>query len=158
MRSVILRESSSDKPITQVALWPTPFGTVALEGNADGLQRGFFVDHRVSPACSMPTPWNPTAGPLVITLTGTPFQHAVWTALLTIKPGQRTSYQALANEIGRATAVRAVANAIGANPLPLIIPCHRVIRSDGRLGGYSQGDWRKKVILEAESNGEFLNV
>lgn len=158
MRSVILRQCCSDKPLTQHALWPTPFGTVALDGNADGLQRGCFVDHRVSPACAMPAPWNPTAGALVIALAGTPFQHAVWTALLTIKPGQRKSYQALAHHIGRATAVRAVANAIAANPLPLIIPCHRVIRSDGQLGGYSQGYWRKQAILEAESNGEFLDV
>lgn len=158
MRSIILQQSRSDKPCTQHALWPTPFGTVALSGDADTLRRCYFIDEMVCQACSLPAPWNQTVSPLVIVLPGTSFQHAVWAALITIKPGQRKSYKALAELIGRASAPRAVANAIAANPLPLIIPCHRVIRRDGQLGGYSQGDWRKQAILEAESNGEFLNV
>ena len=70
-------------------------------------------------------------------LKGTPFQKKVWKALLNIRKGSVITYKELAKRIGRPRAIRAVANAVGANPLTIIIPCHRVIRSDGSLGGYS---------------------
>lgn len=83
-------------------------------------------------------------------LAGTPFQRQVWTRLLAIPPGAVTTYQALANDIGRPKAVRAVANAVGANPIAWLIPCHRVIRSDGGLGGYRWGVERKRAMLDWE--------
>jgi AraC family transcriptional regulator, regulatory protein of adaptative response / methylated-DNA-[protein]-cysteine methyltransferase len=83
-------------------------------------------------------------------LQGSPFQKQVWEALRRIPSGQTRSYSQLAKEIGRPTAFRAVANANGANQLALIIPCHRVINSNGDLGGYGGGISRKKWLLEHE--------
>ena len=70
-------------------------------------------------------------------LPGTSFQHDVWRALLRIPRGEVRTYKQLAEMAGHANAIRAVANAVGKNPLPPTIPCHRVIRSNGALGGYS---------------------
>lgn len=82
--------------------------------------------------------------------TGTPFQQTVWEALLKIPYGKTISYAQLANHIGQPTACRAVANANGKNPISLIIPCHRVIASDGKLGGYTGGIEIKQTLLDIE--------
>ena len=81
---------------------------------------------------------------------GTPFQHQVWSALQTVEHGQTRSYLDLARAINRPTATRAVANANGDNPIALLIPCHRIIGSDGLLTGYAGGLWRKQALLEIE--------
>ena len=81
---------------------------------------------------------------------GTAFQQAVWQALQTIPFGQTSSYSALAAEIARPRAVRAVGAANGANPIALIIPCHRVIGRDGSLTGYAGGLPRKALLLKLE--------
>ena len=79
---------------------------------------------------------------------GTSFQQKVWRELLKIPKGKTLTYKELAWRIGKPRAVRAVANAVGANPLPVIIPCHRVVCSDGGLGGYSgPGGVKKKLAL-----------
>lgn len=83
-------------------------------------------------------------------LVGTPFQEAVWRALLEIPYGATESYGELARRIGRPTAIRAVARANGDNRIPIVIPCHRVIGADGRLTGYGGGLWRKQRLLELE--------
>ncbi len=88
---------------------------------------------------------------LPIQLRGTAFQIQVWQALLTIPYGHTVSYQDIANQIGHPKAVRAVANAIATNPLHLIVPCHRVICTNGDLGGYQGGIHRKKRLLSLES-------
>ena len=90
------------------------------------------------------------ARPLPLDLKGTDFQHQVWEALRRIPRGETRSYQAIATELGRPTAVRAVAQACARNPLALVIPCHRVIRQTGELGGYRWGLARKKRLLERE--------
>ncbi len=82
---------------------------------------------------------------------GTNFQIQVWQALLNIPEGCVTTYQTIADHIGRPKAVRAVASAIGANPVAHIIPCHRVIRGTGELGGYRWGLDRKAAMLACES-------
>ena len=82
--------------------------------------------------------------------TGTPFQQTVWEALLKIPYGKTISYAQLANHIGQPTACRAVANANGKNPISLIIACHRVIASDGKLGGYTGGIEIKQTLLDIE--------
>jgi methylated-DNA-[protein]-cysteine S-methyltransferase len=87
--------------------------------------------------------------PLV--LEGTEFQKKVWTALQKIPYGETVSYQELAVAIGRPKAVRAVGAANGANPIPIIIPCHRVIGNDGSLTGFGGGLPLKKRLLELES-------
>jgi AraC family transcriptional regulator of adaptative response/methylated-DNA-[protein]-cysteine methyltransferase len=84
---------------------------------------------------------------------GTPFQQKVWKELSKIPSGQTRTYAEIAKKIGKPTAVRAVANAIGANNLPVIVPCHRVIRSDGGLGGYRWGIAKKKKLLAMEMRG-----
>jgi methylated-DNA-[protein]-cysteine S-methyltransferase len=81
---------------------------------------------------------------------GTPFQLRVWTALRDVRAGTTTSYSALARHIGTPNAVRAVGAANGANPIPIIIPCHRVIGADGRLVGYGGGLDRKRWLLAHE--------
>ena len=82
---------------------------------------------------------------------GTAFQQKVWRALRKIRPGTTASYAAIAERIGEPKAVRAVAQACGANPVAVAIPCHRVVRRDGALSGYRWGVERKRALLEKEA-------
>ena len=82
--------------------------------------------------------------------TGTSFQQAVWRALLKIPYGVTRSYGALSADIGRPSAVRAVGAAVGRNPFSIIVPCHRVLGSDGALTGYAGGLERKTALLQLE--------
>jgi O-6-methylguanine DNA methyltransferase len=86
---------------------------------------------------------------------GTPFQKKVWSALAKIPYGQTRSYGDIARAIGRPKAFRAVGSANGRNSIPLIIPCHRVIASDGGLGGFGHGLKAKKQLLDFEKTHEF---
>ena len=88
--------------------------------------------------------------PLACLLVGTSFQHKVWQALLEIPSGKTWSYQQLAAYLQKPKAVRAVANAVGANPISPLIPCHRVIRNNGHLGGYFWGVEEKIKLLQEE--------
>jgi methylated-DNA-[protein]-cysteine S-methyltransferase len=81
---------------------------------------------------------------------GTDFQRQVWAALRTIPAGQSTSYRELAGRLGRERAVRAVGAANGANPVGIVIPCHRLLGSDQSLTGYAGGLWRKQWLLAHE--------
>jgi methylated-DNA-[protein]-cysteine S-methyltransferase len=81
---------------------------------------------------------------------GTEFQRKVWEKVREIPCGELRSYKWIAGEIGNPKAVRAVGNAVGKNPVPPIVPCHRVIRSDGTLGGFSSGIALKKWLLKLE--------
>lgn len=83
-------------------------------------------------------------------ITGTDFQRRVWTALREIVPGETRSYSQIACAIGARTSVRAVAAACAANPIAVLIPCHRVVRSDGALSGYRWGIERKRELLMRE--------
>ncbi len=82
---------------------------------------------------------------------GTAFQLSVWKALTAIPYGQTCSYQHIAEQIGKAKAVRAVGAANGANPLPIVVPCHRVIGSNGKLTGFGGGLPLKRFLLDLES-------
>ncbi|MCS1411566.1 MAG: Bifunctional transcriptional activator/DNA repair enzyme Ada [Verrucomicrobia subdivision 3 bacterium] len=84
-------------------------------------------------------------------LRGTPFQFQVWQALLRLKPSQLTTYGSLASHLGRPTAARAVGSALGANPIAVLIPCHRVIQSTGLVQGYRWGVGRKRALIAWES-------
>jgi methylated-DNA-[protein]-cysteine S-methyltransferase len=86
-------------------------------------------------------------------LKGTNFQIKVWQFLITIPKGKVTTYTKIAKAIGYPKAVRAVANALGNNPYPIIIPCHRVVRANGTIGGYSGigGIKKKKELLRKEN-------
>ncbi|GAB1416169.1 hypothetical protein MASR2M117_15750 [Paludibacter sp.] len=83
-------------------------------------------------------------------LTGTEFQKKVWEALLQIPEGETSTYAIIAASIGKPTACRAVGTAIGANPLAFLVPCHRVLRTDGGIGGYHWGIEIKKMMLRNE--------
>src|SRR3972149_1290840 len=83
-------------------------------------------------------------------LNGTEFEKKVWNALLEIPYGTTSTYKLIAIKIKKQKSFRAVGNAIGKNPIPVIIPCHRVIREDGKLGGFSLGIEIKKKLLKPE--------
>lgn len=91
------------------------------------------------------------AGRLHLVLRGTPFQLKVWEALLRIPSGAVVSYRQLARAVGRPNGARAVGGACAANPVSWIIPCHRVLRGSGMIGGYGWGPGRKRVILAWEA-------
>ncbi len=87
---------------------------------------------------------------------GTPFQHAIWDQLSALEWGEVTTYGELGLGTGRATAGRAVGGAIGANPIPIIVPCHRVLGSDGRVTGYSGGNGIPTKLWLLEHEGVLL--
>ncbi len=103
---------------------------------------------------------SPVALPPLDLRDGTDFQKSVWSALQKIPPGQTKSYSEIAIEIGSAKATRAVGRACGANPIPVLIPCHRVLAAGGKLGGFSGGlDWKRRLlsaerVLNQQSDGE----
>lgn len=83
---------------------------------------------------------------------GTPFQQLVWRELANVPCGRTRSYAEIASAIGQPSACRAVGSANGANPISILLPCHRVVRSDGALGGYGGGLVRKRWLLEHETS------
>ena len=89
---------------------------------------------------------------LPLHLAGTPFQLKVWESLLTLPFGSLATYGDIANQIQQPNAARAVGSAIGKNPIAFLIPCHRVIGSDGALVGYASGVHRKKWLLRHENH------
>lgn len=134
-------------------LWHGPWGTLLLVGDARGLQRAVFQGPQPAtpfPAEPLPAPWG-TQHPLRLMLHGTAFQRSVWQALAELRPGESVSYTELAARLDRASAVRAVASAVAANPVPILLPCHRVIRRDGHAGQYIGGRARKHRLLARET-------
>jgi methylated-DNA-[protein]-cysteine S-methyltransferase len=87
---------------------------------------------------------------LVVETGGTPFQQEVWAALRGVPPGNTVTYAELARTVGRPAAIRAVGTINGRNPLAIVVPCHRVVGSDGSLTGYAGGLWRKRWLLTHE--------
>jgi AraC family transcriptional regulator, regulatory protein of adaptative response / methylated-DNA-[protein]-cysteine methyltransferase len=102
-------------------------------------------------AAAMQTDGAPFDAPLDVR--GTPFQRAVWEALRAVAAGSTVSYTELARRVGRPDAVRAVAQACAANPVAVVVPCHRAVRSDGSLSGYRWGVERKRALLAWERRG-----
>ena len=146
----------------------SPLGPILLAGNNEGLRELNFQEGK------RPTPigadWEKNAAHFAETIaqlqayfagelqefdlplapTGTPFQITVWRELKAIPYGETISYGELARRIGKPKAARAVGLANGANPLPLVVPCHRVVGSDGRLTGYGGGLPIKEALLAHE--------
>jgi methylated-DNA-[protein]-cysteine S-methyltransferase len=85
-------------------------------------------------------------------LTGTPFQRAVWAKLLAIPYGRTRTYGQIAAELGKPRAARAVGTACGSNPIPILVPCHRIVAGNGGLGGFGGGVGMKHDLLELERN------
>lgn len=147
----------------------TPLGPVTLAATAQGLAGLWFDDQKHHPGpidapvdarqrwiaqalAELARYWNEPARAFAVPLDpqGSAFQRGVWQALRGIGPGQTASYGALAAGLGRASAVRAVAAAVGRNPLSIVVPCHRVLGKDGALTGYAGGLERKAALLARE--------
>ena len=92
-----------------------------------------------------------SAADVPIDVAGTPFQQRVWQTLRSIPPGETRSYAAVAQAVGSPDAVRAVANACASNRVAVLVPCHRVVRENGEIGGYRWGHERKQRLLTLES-------
>jgi AraC family transcriptional regulator of adaptative response/methylated-DNA-[protein]-cysteine methyltransferase len=103
---------------------------------------------------AFPPPGSAKVPSLALHVKGTNFQLKVWRALLEIPAGSVTTYGTLAAVVGNPSASRAVGTAVGSNPVSYLIPCHRVIRASGELGGYAWGVERKKAMLWREMKSE----
>ncbi len=99
-----------------------------------------------------------SAARIKLALAGTPFQQRVWQQMRRVPRGRTCSYQELARRVGRPRAVRAVANACAKNPVALLVPCHRIVRADGGLGGYFYGlEKKRQILLFEQRRGSQLN-
>lgn len=148
----------------QQAFLHTPLGIAIIEGDENGISRISITDGDTQVVTDIPEVLAETVNQLqayfdgnlnTFTFTlnpkGTDFQKKVWAELVNIPFGKTTSYQELSIKLGDVKAIRAVASANGKNPLWIVVPCHRVIGSDGSLTGYAGGLWRKKWLLEHET-------
>ncbi len=142
----------------------TPLGTATITGDQNGITAISISDEDIKPTLKIPETLQAaitqlqeyfdgtrTNFCLKINPKGTDFQQKVWKELCKIPFGQSCSYLELSKKLGDPKAIRAVANANGKNPLWIIVPCHRVIGSDGSLTGYAGGLWRKKWLLDHEN-------
>jgi methylated-DNA-[protein]-cysteine S-methyltransferase len=145
-----------------VAYYASPIGLIEIGGAAEHIVSLYFVDQQ-SPdtkSCDTVEAAARQVGEyfegtrrefeLPLHLEGTAFQEQVWRQLLTVPYGQAATYQDIANAIGRPKAVRAVGAANGQNPISILVPCHRIIGSGGKLVGYGGGLWRKEWLLRHE--------
>lgn len=154
----------------------TPLGPMLLCARDTGLRGAWFLGQRHFPDLQVPfaaavtdaRPSHPVLAQACSQLTeyfsgqrqtftldldmsaGTPFQQQVWHALMSIAWGQTSHYGALAQQLGRPQAARAIGMAVGRNPLSIIVPCHRVLGADGSLTGYAGGLDRKQDLLQRE--------
>lgn len=142
----------------------SPLGRISLEGDKDGISSIKFEGETISVSEKIPENLKAavtqleayfsgqrTTFQLRLNPKGTEFQKKVWNELLQIPFGKTTSYQSVANRLGDPKVIRAAASANGKNPIAIIIPCHRVVGSDGSLTGYAGGLQRKKWLLDHES-------
>ncbi|MGG0175047.1 methylated-DNA--[protein]-cysteine S-methyltransferase [Gottfriedia acidiceleris] len=150
----------------------TPLGTLRIVGNEKGVAYIDFVKEENDEIQKIVPPSLKDAGNELIEYfngsrkefsiqsiaKGTPFQESVWRELVKIKYGETASYAEIANRIGNPKAVRAVANANARNPLSIIVPCHRIIGSNGKLTGYAGGLWRKEWLLNREQGRETFKL
>lgn len=155
---------------TSIAYLDTPLGPLKVQADGRGItgvdfirrgerRLGWAADHPLA----MPEALKRALGQLdeyfrgerrsfslPLVMNGTPFERSVWAALRRIPFGQTMSYKEVAGAVGNARATRAVGGANHRNPISIIVPCHRVIGSDGRLTGYGGGLWRKEWLLAHE--------
>ena len=168
-------------PDTVQRRWASPLGNIAIAATPRGISGMWFEGQRHWPAAmDDPGTWPVHAGPhpmldlaerqlaayfagtlqdfdLPLDLPGaTPFQHGVWRALLAIKAGDTSTYGDIARALDNPAAVRAVGAAVGRNPVSIVVPCHRVLGSNGSLTGYAGGLDRKQALLALEAGSQSL--
>lgn len=153
---------------SETAYIKTPIGIAKIVGNDSGISEISVLDNnssvKINTQKEIPTCLEKCANQLdeyfngnrkhfnlKLNPQGTDFQQKVWKELLNIPYGKTTTYTQQTKRLGDLKAIRAVANANGKNPLWIVIPCHRVIGTDGSLTGYAGGVWRKKWLLEHEN-------
>ncbi len=142
----------------------TPIGTARIVGNEAGINEISVLNEEVESTLDVPHVLIDCVHQLTeyfkgerkdfsikLNPDGTDFQKRVWDELLSIPYGKRTTYMKQTLKLGNEKAIRAVASANGKNPIWIVVPCHRVVGSDGSLTGYAGGLWRKKWLLEHES-------
>lgn len=162
------------EPAAFKAFYESPIGWIEIQGSEAGVSFLEFVDaksarpgHRNKGPVPAPLAdcltqldeyfrGDRTSFSVKLDLRGTDFQKKVWAKLLRVKFGQSTTYKALAAAVGRPAATRAVGGANHRNPVSIIVPCHRVVGSDGRLTGYGGGLWRKDWLLRHEGHDRLL--
>ena len=156
---------ANDAETISVAFFESPIGNIRISAGDNGLTELVFADddgssatgagNTILRACAEQLDsyfkGERTVFDVPLDLRGTPFQLAVWRTLLLIPCGSTWTYGKVAEQVGRPKAVRAVGGANHNNPVSIIVPCHRVIGSDGKLTGYGGGLWRKEWLLEHES-------
>lgn len=148
----------------QTVYLKTPLGIAEISGDVDGITSISILDIEKETSTDIPQELQLPVKELneyfdskrtdftfKLNPKGTDFQQKVWQELSQIPFGKTVSYMDLAKKVGDIKAIRAVASANGKNPLWIVIPCHRVIGSDGSLTGYAGGLWRKKWLLEHEN-------
>lgn len=142
----------------------TPLGTTIIKGNSEGITEIKVLDDRSNNTTDIPDSLKEAVNQLQLYFSkdlkqfnlklnphGTDFQKKVWNGLMEIPYGKITSYLQLSKNLGDAKAIRAVAAANAKNPLWIVVPCHRIIGSNGSLTGYAGGLHRKKWLIEHES-------
>jgi AraC family transcriptional regulator of adaptative response/methylated-DNA-[protein]-cysteine methyltransferase len=158
---VLVRYGVADSPFGSAFVAETPRGLCRLafvDGSAAAEMRQLrnmfpkarFERDDVRAAELVALIWGNKSATLPLAVCGTNFQVQVWRALLELEPGSAVSYGALATKLGLSGGARAVGNAVGANPIAWVIPCHRVLRTGGALGGYRWGAARKQMIRRFE--------
>jgi methylated-DNA-[protein]-cysteine S-methyltransferase len=146
------------------AIINTPLGLTEIQGDENGISKIYIRNENVKITSKIPSKLKEAVLQLqeyfegkrthftfLLHPSGTEFQKKVWQELLNIPFGKTCSYLELSKKLGDVKAIRAVAAANGKNPLWIVVPCHRVIGSDGSLTGYAGGLWRKKWLLEHEN-------
>ena len=167
-------EAVMAKADTSIVRYESPIGWIEIAGSPAGVSELSFVEPEEarpghgkmsSPPAPLPAPLAEcltqldeyfrgvrTAFAVKLDLRGTAFQTRVWAELLKVKFGHTTTYKALAAAVGNPASTRAVGGANHRNPVSIIVPCHRVVGSDGRLTGYGGGLWRKDWLLRHEGH------
>ena len=150
------------------AYYKSPIGTIEVKGNSKEIHSIYFIEEDISTTLEVTSGeikkcvqqldeyflGNRKEFELSLSPSGTEFQGKVWTELLKVPFGKTRSYLEQSKKLGDVKAIRAVASANGKNPISIIIPCHRIVGSDGSLTGYAGGVWRKKWLLEHESGNK----
>ena len=158
------RTAAARRSAAMTFVYESPIGPLTLRAGARGLAALHFPGTEPAPEGDATAPCLAAAArqldeyfagerqrfELDLDLDGTPFQRAVWERLLTIPYGETTTYGTLARELGRPDRARAVGAAVGRTPVPIIVPCHRVVGADGSLTGYGGGLDRKRSLLALE--------
>lgn len=149
---------------SQTAYYKTPIGTAKIVGDVHGIHAITVLDEAIKTSTTIPEclqdciqqldeyfQGTRTQFDLKLNPQGTDFQKRVWKELLNVSFGKTRNYLEQSKKLGDPKAIRAVASANGKNPIWIVIPCHRIIGSDGSLTGYAGGIWRKKWLLAHES-------